>query len=161
MLRKARVPTVRCILEYGAQVWHDIPPYLSDKLESVQRNRALSVIYPYLSYADALSSAQTTSLAMRRSQSCMKYIQQFHNISHPNHSVLLPSSRGHPHDYNVRTKTTSNTKACCALIYYLQSSVQCVNDKSSSILCIYKITKIVRCAFWLVTNLWFIVLVNS
>ena len=80
-----------------------------------------------LSYADALSSAQTISLAMRTSQLCMKYIQKFHNISHPNHSVLLSSSRGHTHDYSLRTKTTSNTKACnetCALIYYLQSSVQ-------------------------------------
>ena len=36
-------------------MWQDIPAFLSDKLESVQE-RALSIIYPSLSYADALSS---------------------------------------------------------------------------------------------------------
>ena len=82
-LRKAGVPsklirlkdyltTIRSILEYGAQVWKDIFAFLSDKLESVQR-RALSIKYPSLSYTDAFSLAQTTSLAMRRSQLCVKY----------------------------------------------------------------------------------------
>ena len=56
---KDYLTTVRSILEYGAQVWKDIPAFLSDKLESVQR-RALSIKYPSLSYADALSSVQTT-----------------------------------------------------------------------------------------------------
>ena len=83
VLRKAGVPsklirlkdyltTIRSILEYGAQVWKDIFAFLSDKLESVQR-RALSIKYPSLSYTDAFSLAQTTSLAMRRSQLCVKY----------------------------------------------------------------------------------------
>ena len=83
VLRKAGVPsklirlkhyltTIRSILEYGAQVWKDIPAFLSDKLESVQR-RTLSIKYPSLSYTYALSSAQTTSVAMRRSQLCVKY----------------------------------------------------------------------------------------
>ena len=83
VFRKAGVPsklirlkdyltTIRSILEYGAQVWKDIPAFLSDKLESVQR-RTLSITYPSLSYTYALSSAQTSSLAIRRSQLCVKY----------------------------------------------------------------------------------------
>ena len=118
------------ILRCGAEVWQDIPACLSDELESVQR-RALSIIYPSLSYADALSSAQTTSLALRKSQLSMKYLQKLHSISRPN-NFLLPSSSGHSHDYNLRTKTTSSYEAFW-LIYYPQSSIQFVNAKSSSI----------------------------
>ena len=118
------------ILRCGAEVWQDIPACLSDKLESVQR-RALSIIYPSLSYADALISAQTTSLALRKSQLSMKYLQKLHSISRPN-NFLPPSSSGHSHDYNLRTKTTSSYEAFW-LIYYLQSSIQFVNAKSSSI----------------------------
>ena len=118
------------ILRCGTEVWQDIPACLSDKLESVQR-RALSIIYPSLSYADALISAQTTSLALRKSQLSMKYLQKLHSISRPN-NFLLPSSSGHSHDYNLRTKTTSSYEAFW-LIYYLQSSIQFVNAKSSSI----------------------------
>ena len=44
----------RPILEYALQVWQDIPDYLSDRLESVQKG-ALKIIYPInSSYSQAL-----------------------------------------------------------------------------------------------------------
>ena len=44
---------VRSILEYAEQVWQDIPDYLSDRMESVQK-RALKIIYPNSSSNQAL-----------------------------------------------------------------------------------------------------------
>ena len=79
-------------------------------LNQFREGPCLLYIHPF-GYADAVSSAQTTSLAMWRSQLCMKNIQKLHNISHQNH-LLLPNTRGHTHDYNLRTRTTSSTKAC-------------------------------------------------
>ena len=45
-------------LEYGVQVWTDIPEFLSNKLESIQK-RALYIIYPCHSYLDALKGAMS------------------------------------------------------------------------------------------------------
>ena len=47
---------IRSVLEYAAQVWQDIPAYLSDAIESIQR-RALRIIFPDSSYQQALDRA--------------------------------------------------------------------------------------------------------
>ena len=72
MLRVFR-SSVRPILEYAAQVWQDIPNYLSDIIESVQK-RALKIIYPNSSYSQALSLAYETSLSNRRELLCHKFM---------------------------------------------------------------------------------------
>ena len=48
-------------LEYGVQVWKDIPEFLSNKLESIQK-RVLYIIYPCHSYLDALNTTNLGSL---------------------------------------------------------------------------------------------------
>ena len=53
---------VRSILEYAEQVWQDIPDYLSDRMESVQK-RALKIVYPNSSSNQALSLANQTTLS--------------------------------------------------------------------------------------------------
>ena len=46
--------SVRPVLEYAVPVWQDIPAYLSEAIERVQK-RALNIIYPEAeSYAHAL-----------------------------------------------------------------------------------------------------------
>jgi hypothetical protein len=48
------VASIRSILEYSCQVFHyGLPQYLSDVIERIQK-RALLIIYPQLSYQDAL-----------------------------------------------------------------------------------------------------------
>lgn len=65
--------TIRPVLEYGVQAWQDIPEFLSNKLESIQK-RALHIIYPCHSYLDALNVTNLDSLKERRTQLCSKYV---------------------------------------------------------------------------------------
>ena len=50
---KVYLSNVRSVLEYAAPVWQDIPAYLSDAIESIQR-RALRIIFPNSSYQQVL-----------------------------------------------------------------------------------------------------------
>ena len=67
--------SVRPILEYAEQVWQDIPDYLSDRIESVQK-RALKIIYRNSSYNQALSLANETTLSNRRELLCHKFMAE-------------------------------------------------------------------------------------
>ena len=55
---KVYLKTIRPILEYGVR--QDIPEFLSNKLESIQK-RALHIIYPCHSYLDALNTTNLSS----------------------------------------------------------------------------------------------------
>ena len=96
--------TTRPILEYGVQVWQDIPEFLSNKLESVQK-MALHIMYPRLSYLDALNTINLSSLKERRTQLCCIYIQKMSQIDNPiNFLMLRRATNGH--SYNLRPATT-------------------------------------------------------
>ena len=57
---------VRSILEYASPVWHcGLTQKLSDDIEAVQR-RCLKIIFPLLSYGDALQVACVETLSSRR-----------------------------------------------------------------------------------------------
>jgi len=60
-LLKVYLCSVRSVLEYATQVWQDIPAYLSDTIESIQR-RALRIIFPNSSYQQALISKSWDTL---------------------------------------------------------------------------------------------------
>ena len=57
---------VRSILQYdaAAQVWQDIPAYLSDAIESIQK-RALRIIFPNSSCRQALDQANSVDIVSR------------------------------------------------------------------------------------------------
>ena len=103
---------IRLVLEYAAQVWQDIPAYLSDAIESIQR-RALRIIFPNSSYQQALHQANLTSLADRRIFICKKLIAGImRNESHPI-SFLAPQVMTRSIQYQLRsgnTKTTTTIK---------------------------------------------------
>jgi len=60
------IACIRPVLEYACPVFHhSLLQYLSDEMERLQK-RALPVILPYLSYAEALVALDITSLYERR-----------------------------------------------------------------------------------------------
>ena len=82
-LKKCKVPSadivhiycalIRTILEYASAVFADSPKYLACYLEKVQK-RALSIIWPGISYETALEKAGLSTLSDRWAVSCIKFI---------------------------------------------------------------------------------------
>ena len=93
--------TIRSVLEYAVPVWQNIPEYLSDAIETLQK-RALKIIFPTAeSYTEALQLAQLKTLAERRHDLCMKYMERMKCSDHPlNH--LLPRPVADICHYNLR-----------------------------------------------------------
>ena len=57
------------------QVWQDIPDYLSDRIECVQK-RALRIIHPKSSYSQAMPLAKETKLSWRHELLCHKFMAE-------------------------------------------------------------------------------------
>ena len=64
---------IRSILEYASAVFAGLPKYLVCYLKNVQK-RALSIIWPGISYETALDKAALSTLSDRRTVSCIKFI---------------------------------------------------------------------------------------
>jgi hypothetical protein len=88
--------TIRSLLEYACEVWH---PGLSkqqcNKIEMIQK-RALKVVFPELSYSEALLKTNIPTLSDRRRERCETF---FNNMSNPTHKLhnLLPKRTNLPH----------------------------------------------------------------
>ena len=105
---KVYLCNVRSVLEYAVQVWQDIPAYLSDAIESIQR-RALEIIFPNSSYQQALYQANLTSLASRRELLCQKLMADMRDVSHPI-SFLAPQETIRTIPYQLRSGNTIPTR---------------------------------------------------
>ena len=106
---KVYLRNVRSVLEYAAQVWQDIPAYLSDAIESVQR-RALRIIFPNSSYQQALDLNNLSTLANRRILLCKRLMADMRDESHPI-SFLAPkvTTRNIPHQLRSGNTTAPKT----------------------------------------------------
>ena len=68
---------VRSVLEYACVNWPTSKPiYLKDKIERVQK-RALRILFPPLSYRDAIVAPNSTRLNVRRDELCKKVYQMW------------------------------------------------------------------------------------
>ena len=101
---KVYLTTIRPVLEYAVPVWQNIPEYLSDAVETLQK-RAFKIIFPTAeSYTEALQLAQLKTLSERRDDLCMKYMERMKCSDHPlNH--LLPRPVADICHYNLRRHT--------------------------------------------------------
>ena len=80
---------VRSVTEYACQAWHSgLTKAQTDKLELIQI-RALAIIYPKLSYSEALNVNNLPSLHDRRTDMCKSF---FTAMQKDNHKLnyLLP-----------------------------------------------------------------------
>ena len=93
--------SVRPILEYAVQVWHDILDYLSDRIESVQKT-ALKIIYANSSYSQAMSLANETTLSNRREPLCHKFMAEMTDTRDHPLSFLVSTAVQRADPYNLR-----------------------------------------------------------
>ena len=147
VLRRARVcqpnilriylSTVGPVLEYAVPVWQDIPAYLSEAIERVQK-RALNIIYPEVeSYAHALQLGKLDRLDDRRVHLCYKYMAKMKSPSHPLHH-LLPSPLLDAPNYTLRQKTQK---------YYLFRNNQVCRTKRLEDFFTFKCVKWLNCYY--------------
>ena len=82
------------VLEYACPVFHhSLPQYLSNEMERLQK-RALQIILPDLSYAEALVALDITLLYERReAMSNALFDQIVRDQSHKFHDLLPPHNR--------------------------------------------------------------------
>ena len=130
VLRRARVcqpnilriylSTIRPVLEYAVPVWQDIPAYLSEAIERVQK-RALKIINPETEpYAHALQLGKLDRLDDRRVHLCYKYMTKMKSPSHPLRHLLPSPILDAPNYYTLRQKTQK---------YYLFRNIQVCRTK--------------------------------
>ena len=110
LLKRCSVPTdklvrvfitcIRPVLEYSCEVWHySLPQYLSDEIERIQR-RALRIIFPELTYSEAMDRANVVTLFQRRNNICARCFNRIYSdTSHKLHG-LIP--RRHETPYHLR-----------------------------------------------------------
>ena len=100
------ISNVRSILKYAIQVRWDIPEYLSDRIDCIQK-RALKIIYPELctAYNQGLLEANISSLAKRRVSLCRRL--SLMTSKHDNPQALnhcpIPKSATRTVSYNLRS----------------------------------------------------------
>ena len=65
---------VRSVVEYASVVFSNLPQYLVDALEKLQK-RALKIIYPNYSYEAALDAANLEKLECRIVNICSSFVR--------------------------------------------------------------------------------------
>ena len=106
---------VRPVLEYASPVWAAIPDYLSDLVESIQK-KVLGIIFPNLTYNEALDASGLVSLRQRRGDMCERVIHKA-KLGGPL-LRLIPKPTVTSHGYNLRSgeKTSSRIIVVFVLI---------------------------------------------
>ena len=99
---------VRPILEYASVCFANLPKYLSLDLERVQK-RALAIIFPDLSYKNALEVANLQLLDDRRSSACQDFIASL-QPSNPLYNIVKGQLRSATHRYNFRNSNNIHLK---------------------------------------------------
>ena len=93
---------VRSILENVSVVFANLPEYLSQDLERIQR-RALAIIFPLAPYVNALTRAGIPTLQEHRTRACTKFVQKV-SSENPLHPLIHKSIINQSSHYNLRTK---------------------------------------------------------
>ena len=96
---KVYISNVRSILEYAIQVWQDIPEYLSDRIERIQKRELKIIFLECTAYNQALLEENVSFLANRRVSLCHRFVSDMASNHKNPISFLIPKSQ---------TRTVSN-----------------------------------------------------
>lgn len=98
---------IRSLLEYACPVFNRaLPAYLDDDLERPQRRGERRIIYPTLSYAEALSASGLPTISKRREEISSKlFVEISINEGHKLHSLFPEVNTS---TYSLRTKDHIN-----------------------------------------------------
>ena len=102
---------IRSVLEFSCQLFHrSLPKYLSDDIERIQR-RAMRIIFPNLSYCEALNKAGIPTLSERRESLSIKLFEDIVSNEHHKLANLLPQMSS-SYARRLRNKRRFNTPIC-------------------------------------------------
>lgn len=99
---------VRSVVEYASVVFSNLPQYLVDALEKLQK-RALKIIYPNYSYEAALDAANLEKLECRRVNICSSFVSKL-TKSNPVYNLVSGRLKSRTVRYNLRVKQSTTTK---------------------------------------------------
>ena len=102
---------IRSVLEFSCQLFHrSLPKYLSDDIVRIQR-RAMRIIFPNLSYCEALNKAGIPTLSERRDSLSIKLFEDIVSNEHHKLANLLPQMSS-SYARRLRNKRRFNTPVC-------------------------------------------------
>ena len=109
-LRLFYLTCVRPLTEYACPVFHNsLPTYLSDDLEILQK-RALRIIFPHLSYQNAMREADIETLYDRRESLTRDFFNKIiQDSSHKLHTLLPDKNQT---NVNLRVKRMFKDSVC-------------------------------------------------
>ncbi len=133
------VDKIRSILEYACSVWHiNLPQYLSDKIEHVQR-RVFRIIYPEYSYNEGLRSAKCFPLKERRQILCLRIFRKIQEPSSQLH-CLLPRA-------DMHERSDKPCPCTCHIHVYVLQNFMVLSHPHK-----FKSTNFLRCRLYNVTS---------
>ena len=104
------ITCIRPITEYACPVFHNgLSSYLSDDLEKLQK-RALRIIFPFISYSEALAASNLAPLCDRRDSLTVKLFNEISvDKNHKLHALLPERDTS---NVNLRSKRNFNIPIC-------------------------------------------------
>ena len=109
---KVYLSLIRPVLEYCCPVRHpNLPINLSDRIERTQK-RAFRIMYPTLSYEDALQTTCCTRLSVRRHNLSLKTFKTIKSNSKSKLAHLLPRKRRECHGRCLRKSNNLSLFSC-------------------------------------------------
>ena len=100
----------RSVIEYASAVFANLPKYLSDGLEGIQK-RPLRIILPNLHYDEALILSGLPSLEDRWAAACESFMRNL-KPSNPVFGLAMSGRVATVHSYSLRSYRNYNNKMC-------------------------------------------------
>ena len=96
-------------MEYATVVLSNLPQYLVDALEKLQKRALKILIYPNYSYEAALDAANLEKLECRRVNICSSFVSKL-TKSNPVYNLASGRLKSRTVRYNLRVKQSTTTK---------------------------------------------------